>query len=66
MIENKLIIPGTIIRYDDYMASNEQFGECRAHAELCAKYGLVFLDIPNPYVKIVCLVTGATAQRQAK
>jgi hypothetical protein len=38
MMDNNLIIPGTLLYYDDYKGT--EFGEGRAHKEICNKYGL--------------------------
>lgn len=38
MLDNKLIVPGTIIYYDDWGSTTGVAGESRAHRELCAEY----------------------------
>lgn len=38
MMDNNLIVPGTLLYYDDW--KDEGFGEGRAHKEICNKYGL--------------------------
>jgi hypothetical protein len=38
MIKNNLIIPGTLVYYDDW--KGVEFGEGRAHIEICKKYNL--------------------------
>jgi len=38
MISNNLIVPGTLLYYDDYKGTN--LGEGRAHKEISQKYGL--------------------------
>lgn len=38
MCENKLVVPGTMIIYDDW--KGESLGEGRAHLEICSKFGL--------------------------
>lgn len=42
MMRNNLIIPGTIIRYDDWLAARPRAGERLAHNEMCAKYNKKF------------------------
>jgi len=49
IVENKLIIPGTIVRYDDWGGEGGFSGEHRAHLEMCEEYGINFetLDYSN-------------------
>jgi hypothetical protein len=48
LVENHLIVPGTILGYDDWGGApndwknkQELGGECRAHFEICDKYNIV-------------------------
>jgi hypothetical protein len=49
MLENKLITEGTLIGYDDWGGTpnfeNYEFGESRAHKEVCDKYNLTVKKI---------------------
>lgn len=38
MFSNKLVVPGTIVYYDDW--KDTSFGEGRAHVEMCEKYNV--------------------------
>ena len=42
MMRNNLVIPGTVIRYDDWLATRPRTGESLAHNEICAKYNKKF------------------------
>lgn len=52
MYENKLIIKGSIINYDDWEGSS--FGEGRAHIELCEKYSASFKKISDKHHLYLC------------
>ena len=39
MFENKLVVPGTLVGYDDWSTGGEG-GQQRAHAEVVRKHGL--------------------------
>ena len=43
MLKNKLVQEGTIVYYDDWKGT--EFGEGRAHSEVCEKYGLEFTHL---------------------
>jgi hypothetical protein len=45
IVENNLIVPGTIIRYDDWGGEDGVSGEHRALLEMCEKYSLSFETI---------------------
>lgn len=47
---NKLMIKGTIIKYDDW---NEDFGEAIAHKEICKKYNLKFKRLKSSIFKLL-------------
>lgn len=43
MIQNKLVQKGTIVYYDDWKGFD--YGEGRAHYEICEKYGIRFIHL---------------------
>ena len=47
MLENKLIIPGTLVGYDDFLSGGKDAGEWQAHNEMVAKYGLQMKMMPG-------------------
>lgn len=53
VIKNNICIPGTIIRYDDLMATDEYKGERRAHKEIKDKYKLKLENINEFTFKIL-------------
>ena len=47
MLANELIIPGTLVGYDDFLSGGEHAGEWQAHSEMVAKYGLQTKVVPG-------------------
>lgn len=62
MASNNLIVPGTVINYDDWGGSpgHQTFssGESRAHAEICEQYGISASRIKNNGGQVAYLVEG--------
>ena len=53
MIKHKLIIEGTIIRYDDVLKIPENTGELQAHKEIMEKYNIVCKRLTKQYYQVV-------------
>ncbi len=45
MIERKLLVPGTLVRYDDFRRIKQRHGEGRAHRELTRRYRITWENL---------------------
>lgn len=45
MLDRRLIVPGTLVRYDDFRQPRQRFGEGRAHREITRKYRITWRNL---------------------
>ena len=45
LIEEKLLVAGTVVRYDDWRNINQRGGEARAHREVTKRYGITWRNL---------------------
>mmetsp|Transcript_25361 Transcript_25361/g.64437 ORF Transcript_25361/g.64437 Transcript_25361/m.64437 type:complete len:200 (-) Transcript_25361:136-735(-) len=48
MIRNGLIIPGTLVRYDDWRNMRQRHGEARAHWEVTRNFNITWRNVESP------------------
>eukprot|EP00966_Prymnesium_polylepis_P188279 4363542-Prymnesium_polylepis.1 len=47
LLANQVIVPGTLVGYDDFLSGGRNAGEWQAHNEMGAKYGLRVQEVPG-------------------
>jgi hypothetical protein len=51
MFDSGLIVPGTLVRYDDWHNNSPGWGEMKAHDEISADFQVKWLDVGEPDVQ---------------
>ena len=45
MLEQKLMVPGTLVRYDDWRNIRQRGGEARAHREVSRRFNVTWRNV---------------------
>jgi len=48
MFEQRLVVEGTIIRYDDWRNMHQRHGEARAHGEITKRFNVTWHNLGQP------------------
>ena len=48
MLNHRLIVPGTLVRYDDWRNMRQRHGEARAHREISKRFNITWRNLAPP------------------